>query len=1013
MDERATLNPLSPRTATRLSLPEPAWGGSRTSRLGWVISLFALLVGFSCARSVAGSGPVTFKLRQWQTDDGLPQNSVRAICQAPDGYLWVGTDEGVVRFDGITFVPLESESFPQLRQLRITALVADRAGGLWIGTEADGLFVLKSGGLSRCTSSNGLPVGPVRSLLVTRNQELWIGTDSGLASPGKCTDASGKWVAVSVPPVRALLEDRDGRLQIGTTRGLLEFDPNLRTVLTNRSPAAVSGSTRALLRGEDERLWVATSDGLFASRTNQSPQWPRVAGLPSAIVTSLCSGGAGELWVGSFGGLTLLFEGKVTNWQELGKTFDDPVNTLFRDREGNLWVGAKSGLYRLTPSQFHHLTSDQGLPGNNVVSVCEDASGALWAAIWGTGLTRIQGGNFLTLRATNGLTHESVLALHPGRDGFLWVGFDFGGGLNRITRGLTNNYPRSGNSVPAAVRVIHQDRENALWVGTSRGLFRFEGESVTAFTATNGLAGNTVMALCETRTGALWIGTDGGLNRWAEGRFDSFKRSAGLSHETILALHEDSEGVLWIGTKAGGLNRLQGGVFTSYSTAQGLFSDEVFEIVEDDFGYLWMSCRRGLFRVAKADFAALDRGDLKQLNCVSYGREDGLATAQFNGVAKPAGWKARDGQLWFPTIRGVVAVEARILPNQQPPLVAIEQVLANRLVLRPALSISNPPPVLQVPPGARELELHYSALSLQAPERNRFRHRLEGVDSDWVDAGRRRVANYYALRPGDYRFRVQACNNDGIWSSGEASLEIRVAPHFWETWVFKALIAAGAVGLLVAFYRARLGRLREIERLRIRIASDLHDDVGSRLTKVAMVTEAVEREIASDDAIKPMIQSIARTVREITRAMDEIVWTINPRNDALDNLASYTYQYAEEYFRGTRVRCRLDFPVELPNHTISTEERHNLFMAFKECLNNVLKHARASEVRVTLSLTADQLTFVIADNGVGLPDDPKSPAGEGLANMRERLAQIGGRMEIRSDPGEGTVVRLQAPVRRA
>ena len=414
-----------------------------------------------------------------------------------------------------------------------------------------------------------------------------------------------------------------------------------------------------------------------------------------------------------------------------------------------------------------------------------------------------------------------------------------------------------------------------------------------------------------------------------------------------------------------------------------------------------------------------DRGKLKTIPCVSYGKLEGMASVQCNGVSKPAGWKGRDGHLWFPTIHGVVAVDSTIRPNERPPRVVIEEVVADKKPLQTSrsgsrsttLSLAGPAEnsaVIKIPPGHGELEVRYTALSFEAPEKNRFKYMLDNVDSGWVDAGSERAARYNNLAPGRYNFRVAACNNDGVWNEAGASLGLFFQPHYWQTWWFRPSIIL-AVGILLAlFYRTRVARLRALEALRIEIAANLHDDVGSRLTKVAMVTEQVEREIPDSDERKPLIQNISSTTREVIQAMDEIVWTINPKNDTLDHLANYIFQYAQEYFQNTGVRCRLDVPSRLPDQPISTEERHNLFMAVKEALNNVLKHAGATEVRVALAVADGRLTVVIADNGRGFLPDKPNPNGNGLHNMRQRLQRIGGKFVLESAPGEGTRIKMEA-----
>jgi len=380
---------------------------------------------------------------------------------------------------------------------------------------------------------------------------------------------------------------------------------------------------------------------------------------------------------------------------------------------------------------------------------------------------------------------------------------------------------------------------------------------------------------------------------------------------------------------------------------------------------------------------------------------------QCNGVAKPGGWKGRDGRLWFPTIHGVVAVDSRIKTNDKPPPVAVEQVLADRkVILREASAGSG---VWRVPPGRGDLEIHYTALSLQAPEKNRFKYMLEGADSTWNDVGPLRTARYNHLSPGNYRFHVCACNNDGVWNEVGTTVPFLLLPHFWQTWWFRPSLLAAGVALLTLLYRLRVARLRELERLRVEIAANLHDDVGARLTKVAMITELVDHETSPRERSKPHIQALARTTREVIRAMDEIVWTINPKNDTLENLANYVFHHAQEYFQNTNVRCRLDMPAQLPEWPISTEMRHNLFMAVKEALNNVLKHAAATEVRITLAVSPSHLTLTIIDNGHGFVPDQARPAGKGWRHMKTRLEKLGGRLTLESKPGAGTTIRMEAP----
>lgn len=966
------------------------------------------------AAGAATNVPPRYNWRTWQTDEGLPQNSVQAIAQTPDGYLWVGTHEGLARFDGVRFTLVDEPAAAHLKHSSIKALCAARDGSLWIASESNSLTRLKDGAFTHFKEADGLPGQQIQCLLESRDGTLWIGGDGGLArfQDGRITGfpQSERLVKNSV---KALVEDPPGIIRVATVTGLISVNTAGLEDVDNFGLGAITNVLKAVGADREGQLWLGATDGLLCVTNSRRLSYGPVQGLPDRITTVIHEDREGQLWVGTYGGLARFVDGKVSPWP-LGKTaFSDLINVIYEDWEGNLWVGGRDGLYRLNPARLSTYTKEGGLNYNSVTSVMEDRSGVMWFGTWGGGVNRLTDGRFTVVTATNGLTQDTVLSLHEGRDGSVWVGMDYNlvlnnEVLNRLGPDLTNNFPRADALLRAAVRVMHEDRQGTLWIGTSKGLSRFHRGVHEAYTTTNGLPGNTVMAICERADGSVWIGTDGGLARWTGTNFTRFTTLDGLSSESVNALYEDRDHTLWIGTRTGGLNRYRDGKFTAYTTRQGLFSDEIFEIVEDDFGYLWMSCRRGIFRVSRKNLDELDRGLIPLVHSTVFGKVDGLASVQCTGVSKPAGWKSRDGRIWFPTIRGVVAMESSMKINNRPPPVAIEEVWAgNELLLRGDLTNIGRSALI-VPPGRGDLEVHFTALSLQMPEKVRFKYRLEGHDPKWVEAGDKRLADYNNLPPGRYRFQVTACNNDGVWNETGDVLAIQMLPHYWQTWWFKVATGAAFVAMLIAFYRARVARLREIERLRIQIASDLHDDVGSRLTKVAMVTEIVNRETTAADRSKVHIENISGTVREITRAMDEIVWTINPRNDTLDNLANYIFQYAQEYFQNTGVRCRLDVPAALPDHSISTEDRHNLFMAVKEAFNNVLKHAGATEARIGLTVAGNLLTIVISDNGRGISPDLTGPGGDGLVNMKRRLQQIGGRFAFTSTPGQGTTVTLEA-----
>jgi ligand-binding sensor domain-containing protein/two-component sensor histidine kinase len=964
-----------------------------------------------------------YSVRIWQSDDGLPHNSVWAVVQGAHGYLWVGTQQGLVRFDGLRFVSLDNPAPLELKRGWITALAAARDGSLWVGCDGYGLARLKEGTFTHFGESEGLPSLHVSCLLEAQDGSLWIGTEGGVTQfkDGKLTTFTDK-NGLGNNSVRAICQDHEGNIRVATGRGLssINREGNISTMFFGEG--MVTNSLKGVCLDSRSNIWVSSNEGITRDGGNGRSFYSQNEGLPDRKSTVLYHDHSDRVWVGTYSGLACLVNGEVVAKPMNDAGFGDLVYTIYEDREENLWVGARDGLYRLTPSRFTTYTAQEGLSCNNAMSVMEDRHGAIWIATWGGGLDEMKDGKIRVYGSTNSLTNDFVLSLHEGRDG-IWVGMDFDGGVNLLKEDRTNSFPKNG-AIGQVVHALYEDRDGSLWIGTKFGLNILKGGKLATYTTAKGLAGNIVMVIYRDNEGRFWLGTDGGLSEWNRGKFKNFTSRDGLPNNSVNAIHEDRDHALWIGTK-GGLSRFKDGKFTSYTSKQGLFSDEIYEVLEDDFGNFWMSCRTGIFRVSRKDFEAVDSGAAKSVSCTVFGKADGIVSVQCNGVAKPAGWKSKDGRLWFPTIRGVVAVDSSITINDKAPPVMIEEVIADRKSQKFAKQSAGPialrqdginPPnsmefaPIKIPPGRGELEIHYAALSLQAPEKNRFQYMLTGVDPNWMDAGPRREAFYNNLDPGSYQFRVRACNNDGVWNEAGVMLPLELLPHFWQTWWFKLSIPVAVGLLLFAWYRFRMAQLREIERLRVQIAADLHDDVGARLTKVAMVTEFMERETTSTDKSKPHVENIAKTTREVIQAMDEIVWTINPKNDTLDNLANYIFQYAQEYFQNTGVRCRMDLPAQLPHYALSTQERHNLFMAVKEALNNVLKHAGATEVRISLAVENSDLRIVVTDNGCGFLMNGSHNGGDGLNNMKDRLARIGGSLDIQSNQNSGTRVEMQVSV---
>ena len=984
---------------------------------------------------------VQYSSRTWTSDDGLPHSRVQAIAQTRDGYLWVGTRDGLARFDGMQFTALVPRNTPEMKNGFISALCLGRDGSLWIGTY-QGLVQLKDGKFSHFGVSQGLPGERVVALRLARDGALWIGTTTGV-----CRYGDGKFNCYSRKDgltsdlVTSLGEDRDGAIWVTTGEGLNRLEQGRVTsfTLANGLP---NNSVRGICHDRQGRLWIGSNNGLIVREHEAFFTFDTRHGLSDNFVSTLYQDRSGELWVGTFSGLNRFREGRLFNELNNDGLSYDKVLAIFEDRESNLWIGSRDGLTRLIPKRFAVVNKRNGLTHNNVMSVREDRNGTMWLGTWGGGLNQMKDGLVRAYMTANGFPHDLILSTCEGRDGSIWAGADFDGGLTRLLNGKITHYGNMSGLINAGVRVIHEDRSGNLWIGTSHGLSLLKDGKFTKFTQRENLAGQTVRVICEDRRGKLWFGTEGGLSRWDDGHFTNFTANDGLSNNEVRALYEDNEQNLWIGT-SGGLNRLRGGSFTAYTSQQGLFSAEVLSVLEDDRGWIWMSCSRGIFRVQKRDLDYLDQKKIKKFNSIAYSKADGMESTICNGVAQPAAWKSHDGRLWFPTTKGVISVvpDLPLSPVWLP--IFIEQVFADKKPILHGQPIMLPPVGadeeipsgsfgnmdVEVPPGRGELEFHFTALNFRNPEKSLFRYRLDGVDSDWVDAGSRRVAHYNNINPGQYRFRVMACNSDGVWNESASSLGLYLAPHYWQTWWFQILagiaIVVSAGGAILSGARWRLQRKLKhlqqqaaVEKERGRIAKDIHDDLGSSLTRIMMLGERVAEDINKPEALAGHVDKIVTSARATVQAMDEVVWAVNPENDSLDGLIGYINQYATQLFESSNVRCRLEMPQLSPRLLLPAEVRHDLFLAVKEGLHNVLKHAGASEVHVRVTESQGRVEISVEDNGCGFDAASKkngngncARSGHGLANMRKRMQEMGGEMKIVAAVGNGTKLTFAVKVR--
>jgi ligand-binding sensor domain-containing protein/signal transduction histidine kinase len=948
----------------------------------------------------ASANEWNFTIRSWQSQDGLPEETVQAFAQTPDGYLWVGTSGGLLRFDGARFHLFAHENTPAFGENSVFCLLAAHDGRLWIGTDGSGLIEWQNGVFHAYPTEKGQTADFVRALAEDRNGLLWVATDDGLfwARNGRLERAD-KPLGLPVFNVHAVLEDRTGRIWVGGSRlySLKDGQSREYSLPDNDSRNKV----KSFLQTADGVIWVGTVGGLYRLRPGHERFEP-VPGVAGTI-RALREAPNGELWAGAIGeGIFRIRGDRVTRLKAPSPLVSNTVLSIFADSDRDLWIGTQAGMMRLSRTPVRVLALPTAAD-SDFGTVALDSDGSLWAA--SNQLVHVQSGRAVPFHFP-GMDEARVRNVLRARDGSLWIGTD-GSGVYRHSAQGTRHFTTHEGLVNNFVRVFLESRDGSLWIGTDNGVSHLDQAGFQNYTSQNGLAYNSIRSLLEDRDGTIWIGTEHGLSQFRNGGFFHDAMTAALGDEKVWALHQDADGGMWIGTRAHGLYRYRNGQLSHYTTANGLASDSIYCILEDKQGHFWFSGPSGVMLLNRGELDAHATGKEQLLSLRIFRADEGGKPVQFYGGTQPAGALTATGEAWFPTSQGLWSIRPDELEH---PFISNLNIDSVRVDGRPA----SLPGKLDLDASSDRVEIAYEPVLLRSQEGLRFRYRLDGYDRGWTYANaQQRLATYTNLPAGQYTFLIEAWETDHPAHTAHAAIGFLKKPYFYRTPWFVALCVLIAALLSILAYQVRMkqihDRFKAVLAERTRLAREMHDTLIQGCVSISALLEAAaSREIDDNESRAHLIDYAATQIRATVDEARQAVWNLRGEERTLVNPETALRRMAERIGRehGVEMAYRLlgkPFAISLP-------ATHELMMVAREAVLNAILHGHAQHVEAEIRYAGQSLSLTVKDDGDGF-DAAKAFSDEhfGLRGMRERIHRFDGKLEIESVSHRGTSVRVEIP----
>ncbi len=935
----------------------------------------------------------------WQAVDGLPEQTVQAFAQTSDGYLWIGTTGGLLRFDGAHFTLFDRQNTPALHENSIFCLMVSRDDTLWIGTEGGGIARYAHGQFRSWTTREGLSNDFVRAMFQDAPGTIWAGTDNGLMQfkDDRFVRVDGT-PAIPAVSVHSIQQDRSGRLWVGGFK--LYCLENLAAKEYSLGSQLSQNMVKSIIQTQDGTIWVGTVSGLDWMPPGEDRFQP-VKGI-SSTVRILRQTSDGVLWIGTIGqGVFQYSAAKLTHITAPAQLPSNTVLNFFEDGEKNFWIGTQTGMLRLTRSPVSVLPLPQQ-NDSDFGTIYRDRDGSFW--IGSTQLFQLKDGVIIP-QSLPGIRGVHVRNVFRDRSGALWAGTD-GNGLFRIAGGQTTHFSSLSNNF---IRAIAQARDGSMWIATDGGLnhIAFEGgkQNIHGYLVADGLAYPSTRALLIDRNGDLWVGTDRGVSHMRGNTFLSDPAINLLAQMKVWAMHEDADGSLWFGTRDNGLYRLHDGKLAHFTVDDGLASNAIYQILEDGEGHFWMSGPNGISLLNRHDLDAQAESPVRHLALTFHSIFEMEGNTEIYGGTQPSGCITAEGDVWIPSSRGPIHILPVPRSLLSPPPLRLQATLGDG---RPSRTAG--PIVLA--PGNSRLEFSFAPIRLRSQDGLRFHYRLDTFDNNWSPATSARTADYTNLPPGNYHFRVQVFEVGNPDAVTEASFEVVQMPHFYRTWWFIAISVLLMALLIFGAYRYRIRQVRSkfeaVLEERSRLAREMHDTVIQGCTGVSALIEAVSMDGSANSA--GLLDFAATQLRATINEAREAIWNLRQSDtdvgDIDEKIQSMTAHLSREF------QTPVKYSVTGTPFALSYPIAHDLLMVAREAVFNALLHGKPAHVEVTLVYAPNHLTLHVLDDGCGFDADPKEHQRHhhfGVRGMRERIERSGGRFRLGTAPGKGVSIEAQLP----